>query len=252
MKSAYCKSWSRVPAVVLGLLFVGLTSPAWAQKEEAKEPEVVTFTTKDGVTLKGTFYASSLGKQATPVILLTDWKDSRSVYANLAKRLQRPSEKDSHKSFAVLTVDLRGHGDSTKQQLPNGKTKRLDAAKVGRKELAAMVQFDMAAARKFLVTKNDAGQLNLNRLSIVGAGLGASVATNFAALDWSYPPLAVGKQGQDVKALVLVSPRWSYKGLILQNALRQPGVQRKVAFPRYVRQTKSLARCGCQTHQKTA
>ena len=66
-----------------------------------------------------------------------------------------------------------------------------------------MAALDMEAVRKFLVDKNDAGELNLNKLCLVGSGMGASVAANWAVQDWSAPPLAVGKQGQDVKALVL-------------------------------------------------
>ena len=74
----------------------------------------------------------------------------------------------------------------------------------------------------------DSGKLNLNRLSLMGVGVGASVAANWAAKDWSMPPLAVGKQGQDVKALVLISPRWKNRGLLMHQALRQPGLQRNV------------------------
>ena len=65
----------------------------------------------------------------------------------------------------------------------------------------------MEAVRGFLVGKNDAGELNLNKLCLVGVGMGATVAVNWAAQDWDAPPLLVGKQGQDVKALVLVSPQ---------------------------------------------
>ena len=79
-----------------------------------------------------------------------------------------------------------------------------------------MAALDMEAVRKFLVDKNDAGELNLNKLCLVGSGMGASVAANWAVQDWSAPPLAVGKQGQDVKALVLISPRWSFNGLSMQ------------------------------------
>lgn len=208
--------------------------PALAQSGSSKgapKPETVTFATKDGVTLTGTYYKSSAGKDATPVVLLADWKDSRAVFDSLAKRLQTPDAKagDKHPSFAVLTVDLRGHGDSTKQRMGN-QTRELDAAKIDRNMLGAMVAMDMNAVRRFLVEKNDAGELNINKLSLIGAGLGASVAVNWAALDWSYPPLAVGKQGQDVKALVLISPEWSYKGLQMNQALRQPGVREKVAM----------------------
>lgn len=203
---------------------------------DVKEPTNVSLTTKDGVELGATYFPSSGGKDATPVVLLADWKDSRAVYAQLATRLQDPKSSSDKKSdvkpqsFAVLTVDLRGHGDSTKQVGRGGASREIDAARLDRNDLAAMVQFDMEAVRSFLVDKNDAGELNINRLSIVGAGLGASVAVNWAAVDWSAPPLAVGKQGQDVKSLVLISPEWSYKGLQMNKALKHPGVREKIAF----------------------
>ncbi len=215
-------------AMAIAAVLVG-TSPAHGQ--DRKGAKIESLTTKDGVELKVTYYASTEGKNATPVVLLPDLMDSRSVVESLALRLQTPDKnlKDTHSSFAVLAVDLRGHGDSTKQVL-GGERRTVDAAKLSREDLMAMVQYDMEAVRKFLVDRNDEGQLNINRLSIVGAGLGASVAVNWAAVDWSAPPLAVGKQGQDVKALVLLSPLWKNKGLTLQNALRQPGVRQEIAF----------------------
>lgn len=221
--------------VVLATAYLLGGSVTWGQTK-VPEPKIETLTTKDGVELKVTYYPSTLKKDATPVVILADWKDSRSVVDSLARRMHDPKKnpndpqgQPTHKAFAVLTVDLRGHGDSTKQVI-GGQRRELDAARLGRNDLNAMVQYDMEAVRKFLVEKNDAEELNINRLTIVGAGLGASVAVNWAAVDWSAPPLAVGKQGQDVKALVLLSPRWQNKGLSMQNALRQPGVRQEIAF----------------------
>ncbi|MCO6043530.1 lysophospholipase [Aeoliella sp. ICT_H6.2] len=205
---------------------------AQSSNNKVPDPLVVNMKTKDGVELVGTYYKSTAGKDATPVVMLADWKDSRAVYDQLAKRMQAGGNDDKAgfkwDSFAVLTVDLRGHGDSTKQRL-GANAREIDAAKLDRNDLGAMVQFDMNAVRRFLVEKNDAGELNLNRLSIVGASLGASVAVNWSMLDWSFPPLAVGKQGQDVKGLVLISPEWSYKGLQMNKALRHPGVREHIA-----------------------
>jgi pimeloyl-ACP methyl ester carboxylesterase len=93
-----------------------------------------------------------------------------------------------------------------------------------------MATADLDAVRNFLVDKNDAGELNLNKLTLVGSGMGGSVAANWALTDWSYPPLAVGKQGQDVKAIVMISPRWSYNGLTMQGPMQFRPLKENVAW----------------------
>jgi pimeloyl-ACP methyl ester carboxylesterase len=191
---------------------------------------------RDGVELSVNFYPSrasqdpALGKQVTPVVLLHDEKDTQGIFSSLVSRLQQAGQRPNDPSFAVVTVDLRGHGASTRQTAPNGQVRELDAAKLSRNDVLAMSAYDMEAVRKMLVDKNDAGELNLNKLCLVGVGLGATVAVNWAAQDWSAPPLLVGKQGQDVKALVLVSPRWKYRGIMLQQAMKQADMKRGAAW----------------------
>jgi pimeloyl-ACP methyl ester carboxylesterase len=129
-----------------------------------------------------------------------------------------------------MTVDLRGHGQSTKQLSPTGEQIELDPSRFTKEHFLAMAALDMEQVRSFLVGKNDAGDLNLNKLCIVGAGMGATVGINWAALDWSAPPLAIGKQGQDVKGLVLISPRWSYRGATIQNAMKLRPLKQNVAW----------------------
>jgi pimeloyl-ACP methyl ester carboxylesterase len=165
------------------------------------------------------------------VVLLPDYKETRAVFAPFAQRLQAPAEDEPQRpSFAVITVDLRAHGDSTKQAFPDGSQVELDAARLGKDDFLAMAGLDMEAVRGFLVVKNDAGELNLNKLCLVGSGMGANVAATWAAQDWAAPALAVGKQGQDVKALVLLSPRWSYRGLSLQAPMRFAPFKELVAW----------------------
>jgi pimeloyl-ACP methyl ester carboxylesterase len=213
--------------IVAGLMVVLLaeaSAPLWGQ---AAAPQVSQLRTSDGVQLTISYYKSTAAvgspaaKQVTPVIMLHDFKDTRAIFGPLAARLLTPPEDDRDRpAFAVVTVDLRGHGDSTKQIFPNGFQQDLDAAKLKKDGIVAMAGLDMEEVRRFLVTKNDEGAVNLNKLCIIGAGMGATVGANWAVQDWLAPPLAIGKQGQDVKALVLVSPRWSYQGLTMLAPLR--------------------------------
>lgn len=194
-----------------------------AQRRGQVEAENKTLTTRDGVELAITYYPSTLGKEAAPVVILHDTKETRQRYADLAKALSRNGESP----LAVLTVDLRGHGESVRQAYGN-RERELNASKLRAADYAAMVKWDMGAVRQFLVEENDAGKLNLNRMSMVGVGLGAAVALNYTAFDWSLKDLPTVKQSKDVKTLVLVSPRWKEQ-LPVQNAVRQPGLQSVVS-----------------------
>lgn len=222
-------------------LLVGLTvsaaGRAAAQAGDGPPAEPVNLVTKDGVQLKASYFpgaaqnGSTQAKQTTPVVLLHDFKSTRIVFNQLVAKLQAPAEAGAnHPYFAVIAVDLRAHGESTKQLSPDGSPADLDAAKLSKNGLAAMAHFDMEAIRSFLVDKNDAGELNLNKLCLVGSGMGASVAANWALVDWTTPPLLQVKQGQDVKAVVLISPRWSYNGLSMQEPMRFAPLKQNVAW----------------------
>ena len=105
----------------VGLLVLATltTQHASAQRRSAAgKVEKKTLLTKDGVSVGVTYYPSTLGTNATPVVMLHDFKESRAVYDGFATRLQQPEPGDKHRPFAVLTVDLRGHGDSVSQTFP--------------------------------------------------------------------------------------------------------------------------------------
>ncbi len=187
-------------------------------------PEEISLVTKDDVRLAATYYRSTAGRDAVPIVMLHDYKEGRTIFNNLAQALQSPTD-ERVKSHAVLTVDLRGHGGSTLAVDANGQTLEIDAARLKPIDYEDMVRFDMEAVRRFLVEKNDAQELNLNKLCLVGAGMGANVALIWSAVDWEAPPLANRKQGQDVKALILASPIWKQRGLPLVAPLKHPAVQ---------------------------
>ncbi len=219
--------------MVLGILcgYAYSDSIALAQPygSRANQPQEISLNTKDGVTLKATYYPSNLGQEAVPIVMLHDHEESRAVFDSLARELQNPSQ-EGYSSYAVLTVDLRGHGESTRMTTPNGQTRTLEADRLKKADFSNMVYRDMEAVRKFLLKENDAGKLNLNKLCLIGSGMGANVAAAYAAYDWDVPQLAQRKQGQDVKALILASPKWSAYGLAMREPLRQADVREKLSI----------------------
>lgn len=227
-----------------------LAPAAWGQTERGEapvdptDPLPIELTTKDGVLLTGTFFAAENAGRDTPVVvMLADEGESPRVFNRLALALQFSENEEARPPMSVVTVALRGQGDSTRVRLPNGEVVQRRGARVTPADAAAMVKLDMEAVRRFLVDKNDAGELNLNRLCYLGVGFGALVATNAAAVDWAVPQLNRGKQGRDVKALILVSPPWKQLGLEMLPGLRQPGVQSEVAvLVTYGDQLKSAAK----------
>lgn len=181
------------------------------EKEKVLPPQEVTLPTGDRVTIVATYFPSKL-KQAVPVILLHASKGSRGDFEELALKLQRAGH-------AVIAPDLRGHGDSSRAEDRPGELRPDD--------YLAIIERggDLETIKRFLMARNNAGEVNIEKLCLVGVEMGAVLAISWAARDWSWPVLATGKQGQDVKALVLVSPEWSFKGLRINEAVAHPNVR---------------------------
>lgn len=233
-----CGHWRRgssalvLAAVMLGLLAVAAAAaqppsqPSGSAREKLPQPEQIggnDLLTRDGVQLKATFYPSNKGKDAVPVILLHMWKGDRKEYSSLAPLLHQ-------EGHAVLVPDLRGHGESTTQITAPGRSQPLDAAKFRLDDFARIVTYDMEALKSFLMKKNNAGELNIEKLCVVGGEMGASVALNWAQYDWSWPMLPDKKQGQDVKALVLISPELNFHGLDVSKAMWHPDVRSQLSL----------------------
>lgn len=212
---------------ILGLLVlaaIGTTlqaAPPVAPKkadEGPPEPMIVPLQTKDGVLLKATFYPGTKGKKSVPVVILHEWKGKRSDYKDLALLLQS-------KGHAVMVPDLRGHGDSTQMRRGQERPTTLSALKTKKKDIEMMVREDMEAVKRFLRDQNNAEELNIEKLCIIGVEMGAVVAANWAWDDWSWPELPTYKQGQDVKALVLISPEMTVKGVSMAHAIDDARLQ---------------------------
>ncbi len=203
--------------------------PGTKEKEKAEIPkaEDLELTTDDGLELTLTYYPGAKGKETVPIVLLHMWKQSRNDYKELAPALQALG-------YAVVVPDLRGHGESTHLKGAR-RDETLDAATMSPQQFTAMVNRDMKAIKTFLWERNNAGELNVDKLCVVGAEMGASVALNFAltdALDQDRNRVLRSdyKLGRFVKALVLISPPRSFRGLPLKQATAYPAVQRDIAL----------------------
>lgn len=180
------------------LLFVNDNSNsilAYAQgQSNIDHGQRVTFLTDDGVSIVGTYYTPASGtNNSTPtVILLHMLGRDRNTWNTLASTL---SEKEG---YAVLSIDLRGHGESIKQ---NDKT---ISYQIFTEEDFNKMVLDVKAAKQFLTGQKNA---NPNTISIVGASIGANVALNYAASD------------PTIKSVVLLSPGINYRGVSTSEAI---------------------------------
>lgn len=220
-------------ALVCALVTAVSSAEAWqdatktqrpAAKAKTKEPELPPpveekIELKNSVSrliMKATYYPSLMGKDAVPVVLLHGYEGTRADYAYLAEYLHR-------QGHAVLVPDLRGHGDSTVVHLANGDDMELSPKKMVARDFNSIVT-DLDAVKSWLLQRNNAEELNMEALVVVGADMTTVTAMNFALRDWEAPELLNYKNCKDVKALVLLSPDQNYRGTSMKVALKHPVV----------------------------
>jgi pimeloyl-ACP methyl ester carboxylesterase len=230
MNSLFVKSLVWMRAGTVAMLAIGWFTGAAVFGQEKKEedekkpiaPENIALETKDGVSIKATYYASKLKKKAIPIIMLHGWEGNRSDFHILAALLQ-------NQGYAVICPDLRGHGQSLKYKLPGGGAEEFELEKMKGPDLDKMV-LDVEACKKFLLEKNNAGELNIEALCVVGSQLGCSIAMMWSAMDWNARSLPAFKQGQDVKAMILLSPVETFRGVTIRGPMGHPIVSGKTTM----------------------
>lgn len=173
-----------VPAILVPVV-LAIIVVASGERAEARRTQRVTLYTSDGVTLAATFHEAS-HRPAPAVILLHMLTRNRRDWEPVAARL-------ASEGIAAITVDFRGHGESSVAATDDGAG------------LATMVQ-DVAAARAFLQGRPD---VQRERIGIAGASLGANLALALAAGDPS------------IRSLALLSPTLDYRGVRIEQAARK-------------------------------
>lgn len=145
--------------------------------------KVVQVSTKDNVDIAGDFYEYEGAKKG--VLLLHMMPATRSSWKAFADTLQTAG-------FAVLAIDLRGHGES--QGGPDGYKDFSDA------EHAAS-RADVERAADFL------REQGVSELHIAGASIGANLALQYAS------------EHQETRSVILLSPGLVYRGVATAPAL---------------------------------
>ncbi|MFH1849659.1 MAG: alpha/beta hydrolase [archaeon] len=140
-------------------------------------PLDVLLTAEDGVNLQATHYPGT-GRSVLLVHMLNSRRQSYDVFAG-----QLSSD------FAVLSIDLRGHGGSD-----------LDWKSFSDDDFRAMV-LDVKAGVEFL-----RGQ-GYEEIILVGASIGANSVLNYAAED------------PTINSVVLLSPGMDYRGISIEEGM---------------------------------
>lgn len=199
--------------------------PAAKPKANSQTPELTTpdpenleLQTKDGFTIACTYLGAPFSeeieegrKSVMPFIVIHDWGQTRRQTFQFARFLQS-------QGHAVIVPDLRGHGRSTKIE---GRDKPMEYDSMNRMQKSSVIN-DIEACKKYLVQRNNEAALNIDLLTVIAVGEMCPVAAQWTVTDWSYPKVNSSgiKQAQDVKGLVLISPRRKFADYSLVPIMR--------------------------------
>lgn len=198
-------------------------SMVWGQTtpKKAAAVENMTVLTKDGASLHCTYFPSAAGRNAPVVIMLHGKGGNRLAWQAPVGKGPSLAQALQSNDFAVICLDLRLHGEN----IAAGATGKSKTINVTPRDYQAMVTMDLEAVKKFIFDEHQKQTLNMNKLAIVAADFSASVAMLYTDLDWSKEPYDDAPvlaqrtpKGQDVRALVLLSPDTKVPGLNISNA----------------------------------
>jgi dienelactone hydrolase len=185
-----CKR-ARYATLVLVCVCLGAGLMGCGRREsavKANEPIPLRLNARDGAVLAATLYPAN-GMPSCGVVLVHDKGARADQWEGFARRLQQSG-------IASIAFDLRGHGEST---APEGQPSSFEEFTT-RDWLQTLL--DIEAARNAL----PANGIDPENLALVGAGMGANLAAQYAAQDPS------------IQALVLISPGLEYDGVRIREA----------------------------------
>jgi dienelactone hydrolase len=156
-------------------LFVLLLSTFAVAAQQTPAPRIVDLTAPDGLKLKGTFFAAAA--PGPGVLLLHQCNRQRKVWDDLATRMTAAG-------LNVMTVDLRGYGDSEGTPIDKLTPEQINVV------FTEKMPLDVETAYKFLVAQP---AISPGLLAVGGASCGVNQSVHLAM---NHP---------EIKALVLLS-----------------------------------------------
>lgn len=166
---------------------------SWNCVSEKVSCEKFFFYAADSTRIEGKLYIPLSNKEKLPplVILLHMFSHSSKDWEGLVPLL-------TNEGYAVLNLDLRGHGKSIKRKEET--ISYLDPDKVNFR----LLPLDVSSALDGL--KSYVGRVDLEKVGIIGASIGANAG------------LIAAVGNPKVKTLVLISPGLNYHDLMTENA----------------------------------
>lgn len=195
--------------------------------------EELRLETSDGLRIAAWYYrVAGEAKPQGVVILVHDLEGSHKTVEPLARALQRAG-------YAVVAPDLRAHGasqgraaarveDVEPRMLKKADLEAIAAASGGTVRDQSAFRGELEAVRNWIKNRSETGELDIDRLCVVGCGLGGTLAAMWTAADWNWPPRTTGPQGRQVRALALVSPVWASKGVSLSVPLASEAIRQQI------------------------
>jgi dienelactone hydrolase len=169
-----------------------------AQAAPAPTARIVRLNAADDTGISAAYYAA-ITNPAPGIILVHDYGKTRDEWSTFVPALQSAG-------FAILAIDLRGHGESTRRLTAQG-PKALAYHNFTPRDFQDML-LDLDAAYDWLIAQPG---VNKNRIAIVGGGLGANLAIRYGAFN------------DEVAAFLLFSPGFIYQDVRTDDVIAKLG-----------------------------
>ena len=179
---------------ILLFILVGLI----AGQAGADNVRVTKLVTRDDLELAAAYYPVATNSAAA-VLLLHGYGKSREEWGPVAPLFQM-------NGIAVLALDLRGHGESTRRLSANG-VETVDYHNFSPKNYRDML-LDINQAYDWLASQPG---IDAHRIAVVGSSIGANLALRYAAFN------------DEVAGLILLSPGIFYRNLRTDDAITHFG-----------------------------